>query len=1161
MKNRCYWLFTLPLCIFATAARAEPVVFARELALSPDGRTLAFAWAGDVWTVPIEGGNARRLTVNAAEDGSPVWSPDGRTIAFASNRNGSANVFTMTAAGDEVKRLTFVDRPATPSGWSPDGKYVYFHMRRDGALRFEAQMYRVPAAGGQDWRILECYGAGARPSPDGKFIAFTRGWSPFSRTGYRGSANHDIWLYEPGAGRFLQLTDFNGTDLWPTWRPDGDGVYMISDRPFTPARGRQPDPRGVMNVWYQPLHGDARQITFCVDDRVRDYSVSADGKMLAYTQWDKVYTVDLGGAGATPNADTLTPREIRIDAGGDSSGKPVELKTLTRDADEFETSPDGKEIALVVRGEIFVIKTEAEKPTRRVTDAPSRERDVAWSPDGKALFFVSDRDGHEQVYRATSAETPARALSDSLRFKLERVTDSASIERGPAVSPDGKSLSFTRERGDLIVRDLKTGVERTVFKSCDRPTVRWSPDSKWLAYGVEDNEFNPDIWIEPADGGTPAVNISQHPDADVNPQWSADGQILAFASRREGQDSEVYMVFLAPALDEKSGVDLATYFEKAGEKAKKRKAPGECVASGAIHLGAPPASQPASDAASKPAKPDKPGEKGDWRGRIRKAVQEFLKEDDKKGEKGDKDKKLAEPEYKYDLATAYRRLRRVTSSPVNTTSFALSPDGETVAYTAANEGAPALYTIKWNGQDRKKAVSGGVGGLQWSLDQSRIFYLRSGVPGSCKGDGGDAKEHAFAAKLRIDLAAEASQKFRDGARTMGLMFYHPTLKGLDWPALTARYEALATRVRTTQEFNEIFDFFQGELNASHLGISGPRGGGPPAEPVGYLGAEFDPDFAGPGLRVKSILKDSPADRDESRLFAGDVLLKVNNEPVGPDNAIEAALLATVGDQVIVELAPSPNRPGAAQGASTSNPASAPASIAASAPAPIEVVIRPIAYAAYIELVYEAWVRANTQYVAEKSGGRVAYAHISGMGEPQFYTFERDLYAVAHDKDGLIVDVRNNGGGWTADWVMAVLDVRRHAYTIPRGGTRGYPQDRLIFYSWPKPATMMCNQYSYSNAEIISHAFKTLKRGPLVGMTTFGAVISTGAFELIDGTTIREPFRGWYLLDGTDMEEHGAQPDLLVAETPDDEQHGRHPQLDAAVRATLEEISKAKEPGR
>jgi tricorn protease len=1052
-------------------------------------------------------------------------------------------------------------------------------------------MYRVPAGGGQAWRVMECMGAHLAPSPDGKQLAFTRGWSPFARTGYRGSANHDVWIRDVTSGNFTQLTTFDGTDIYPKWNADSAGVYFLSDRPGTGPTGKSPDPRGTHNVWYQPLGGGvARQLTFETTDRVRDFSVSGDGKTLAYTVWDKVFAGPLNLAAQDGGA--VSAREITIDAGDDLTRKPVDWKSFTKDADEMEVSPDGKEVALVVHGEVFVIRTEPEKPTRRVTNSHARDRQVTWTPDGKALYFVSDADGRESIYRALSGESPHKPLSESLRFTVERVTEHLQREQFPSVSPDGRSLAFVRDRGMLVLRDLQSGVERVLLDGWDTPSVRWSPDSKWLAYQVEDAEFNSDIWIVPADGSAKAVNISQHPDNDLNPQWSADGQVLAFASKRGGFDFDLYMVFLSPQLHEKSTVDLNSYFEAAGKKAKKHKPLKECVASGDITRVGHAASQPASASAPaiqfsngsaakgkgkvrepRPGDPDTPDltPKQKARAGIRESPQEpssrpkkeEKKEDDdddeKEEDKKDDKKDEKEEKYAYGLPSAYRRLRLVTSLPADQSSFALSPDGAMLAFASSHEGTPGVHQVKWNGEDRKRILSSAAGSLQWTQDGAKLFYLKTGVPGSCKEGGGEAKDHGYSAKMMIDFAAEAAQKFDDGARTFGQTFYHPTMKDLDWPALSNKYRELALKVHTTQEFNEVFDLLMGEVNGSHLGISGPPSG-IPNETVGYLGCEFDPAFAGSGLMVSSIVKDSPADRAESLVFVGDVFLRVNGMPVGPDSPIERALLNTVGDQIIIEYLPSEKRAAESQPASTSAPATSQAAdeqvgLAAATKSPKrELVIRPIAYGAFNQLCYQAWVDANAKYVDEKSGGRVAYTHIAGMGESQFHVFERDLYAVAHGKDGLIIDVRNNGGGWTADWVMAVLNVKRHAYTVPRGGTPGYPQDRLIFYAWPKPATMMCNQYSYSNAEIVSHAFKNLKRGPLVGVQTFGAVISTGAFSLIDGTTIRRPFRGWYTIpDGKDMELNGALPDVPMPQTPDDEQNGRRPQLDAAIRATLDQL--------
>jgi len=1122
----------LPLSLVLTSglcapnAYADQVVYARHLSLTRDGKTLAFGWAGDIWTVSSAGGAARRLTVHPSDDSHPVFSPDGERIAFASSRHGANDVFVMTADGYDVTRLTFADRPETPSGWSPDGAYVYYSSRKNGEVDWLPRAYRVPAAGGQSLRAIECGAVDPRPSPDGKYLMLTRGASRWWRTGYRGSANWNVWLRENASGRMIQLTDFDGTDFAPSWTAESNVVYFLSDRV------------GVHNVWRKSVAGgDATQVTHAAGDRVRDFAVSADGGTLVYTQWDKLFVQ------APPDA---APREIVVSAGGDSSAKPVDLKTLTSGADEVSASPDGKELALVERGEIFVIQTEKGRLTRRVTDSVFRDRQVSWSPDGKALYFISDRSGQEDIYRATSSEDPPKALSESLRFKVERITDNPAMEQWPQVSPDGKSLLFVRGLGDVIVRDLKSGDERTLLEQWNWPELAWSPDSKWIAYAVEDEEYNSDIWIVPADGSAAAVNISQHPDNDTNPAWSADGQVLAFSSQRQGFDSDLYLVFLSAQLNEKSSSDLDEYFKQAGERVKKRKPIKDAVASGAITLAGGAASgiedKPKADVAGDAERPKK------LEDQLRSVLKEFLKPPKGDGdEHEDKDAEEQAANYAWNLDTAYRRVRRVTSLPADQWTFALSPDGSTLAFPSRHEGSAKLYTIKWNGREQKSIVSSAVGALQFGFDGKRLYYLKGGVPASCTASGGDQKSHAFRAKMAIVRAEEAAQKFDDAARMLGMRFYHPTLKDLDWGALSKKYRELALQTHTDAEFTEIFNQLQGRLNGSHLGMSGPRRGG--AESIGYLGCDFDPQYAGPGLKVTAVLKNSPADREESRIFVGDILRTVNGSSVGPDAAIEQALIDSAADPVIVSFVPSAQRP-------ADDDKKEPA-----ADGLRELVIRPISYRAFSRLRYQEWVDANERYVDEHSNGRLAYAHISGMGEPQFYTFERDLYAVAHGRDGLIVDVRNNGGGWTADWVMAVLNVRRHAYTIGRGGKRGYPQDRLIFYAWTRPATMMCNQFSYSNAEIVSHAFKNLGRGPLVGMTTFGAVISTGAYGLIDGSRIRMPFRGWYTLpQKQDMELHGAVPTVLVDRTPDDEINGRYPQLDAAIRATLAQIESAKSAG-
>lgn len=1145
----------LAACIVAgcwcAAAQAEAVVFARDLALSPDGQTLAFAWAGDIWTVAASGGQAHRLTVHPANEGDPVFSPDGQWLAFSSDRGGAANVYVTDRNGQEFRRLTFSDRPETPTSWSPDGKFVYFYSRLEGDVSRQPRMYRVPAAGGQVWRALDCHGGAPRLNKAGD-IVFQRGSAVEWRRNYRGSGNFDVYVYTPATQQFTQLTEHPGNDRLPMWDGAGQGVYYLSDR------------GGSVNVWYQPLGGAVEQVTKMAGDDVRDLAVSADGKTLAFTHWDKLYVMNTSDRRAT---------EITVTAGGDMPYNELDRRAFTNDADEAEVSPSGDEVAFVVRGEIFVIKTEEKQPTRRVTQSAARDQQVTWSPDGKALFFVSDEVGQEDIYRAVSAEDPPKALSDSLRFKIERVTDDPAIETEPRLSPDGKQLAFVRGLGDLIIRDLENGKEQALLTGWARPQYRWSPDSRYIAYAREDAEFNSDVWVMPADGAAPAVNISQHPDNDTDPQWSADGQIVAFVSRRDGFDSDLYLAFLSEQLDEKPAIELAAYFKEQGEAVKKRKPLEKAVASGKIALaGQPAATQPTSQPEKKdetaPATTTQPTSKPavdplrkEIGGLLRYFLDDNAKAKDKhgKGDKAEADKKKE----KYRLDTCWRRIRRVTSLPADQERFALSPAGSEIAFASSHDGESRVYTIAWDGTDVKRILGSAAGALHWTLDGKRLFYLQRGVPGSCTASGSDTKSHGFRAPLVLDYAAQARQKFDDGARALGQNFYHPTLKGLDWEALTEKYRTLALKTRTIGEFNQIFNLLLGELNASHLGIYGGRWGEEPrSERYGYLGCTFDPEFPGPGLKVASVLPYSPADNDESRLVPGDVLLKVNGEAVGPDAPLDAALIDTVGDETIIEYLPAPDR--AAKIAAATQPASAlvsaptaePTTAPASAPAPQQLVIRPVSFGTYADVAYDAWVSDNRAFVDAQSGGRVGYLHIRSMDERSFAKFERDLYAAAHGRDGLIIDVRSNGGGWTADWVLAVLTVKRHAYTIPRGGTQGYPQDRLIFYSWTQPATMLCNDESFSNAEIISHAFKNLKRGPLVGTPTHGGVISTGGYNLVDGSLVRMPFRGWYTMDGTDMENHGAVPDVIVLQTPTDEVTGKQAQLAAAVRATLKQLPAA-----
>jgi len=391
--------------------------------------------------------------------------------------------------------------------------------------------------------------------------------------------------------------------------------------------------------------------------------------------------------------------------------------------------------------------------------------------------------------------------------------------------------------------------------------------------------------------------------------------------------------------------------------------------------------------------------------------------------------------------------------------------------------------------------------------------------------------------MEIDYAQERQQIYWEAWRVLNDGFYDPNFHGTDWNELGERYGAWAMRASTNRDFRDVFNMMLGELNASHLGMYGPDRAETQTERTGLLGVEINP--VDDGVVIERVIPNSPADRETSRLTVGDIITAVEGESVGGDVNFYSAMADRVNQKVILTVRGSDG-------------------------AQREVVIRPSANLRGD--LYEEWVRDRRALTERYSDGRLGYIHIQGMNWPSFERFERELVASGEGKEGIVVDVRYNGGGWTTDYLMAVLTVRQHSYTIPRGASEDletehtrfrsyYPfGERLPLAAWTKPAVALCNASSFSNAEIFSHAFKTLGLGTLVGEPTYGAVISTGGAGLIDGSFVRLPFRGWYVKATDENMENGpAVPDVIIETRPDSRAEGEDAQLRAAVRALLRQI--------
>ncbi len=1160
------------------ASNAEPpegsprgnVDLPRFPSISPDGSTVVFSWRGDLWKVSRDGGKATRLTSHPAREHDSAWSPDGSRIVFESDRDGVTNLWSMTPEGTDLRRVTTLDTGVDLGDvcLGIDGEpEIMFSAYLEAEPYRSTRPYEVPLIGGEPRRSHDAFGGAAVRSEDGRRVAFERGGARTTRRHYRGEDRRSIWTFDPTLGTFSSLSEWKGNEFDPRWS-GSDGVLFLSDRLGD-----------TVNIHHTSVDDGATEpITRFEEIDVHSFDATPDGRFVVLHRWDQLYSIDL-------DDEDPTPRPIHITAAEDSL-EDDRVVDVSRRVTEASMNPDGKSMAMVAYGDIFVRGTEDDSETFRVTRTPGREFDIAWSPDGRTLYFTAVDQGETSIRAAVVERTrgeireahsrvaaPADAdvdpadsevgedaettdtdvdvpeaevkasededgSNDTLDDGSDRWVDVRGVRssvlidgvghpRDPMPSPDGTRIAFVRNGGDLTIRDLDTGEDMLLQPGWDAGIdATWSPDGDWIAFAQSDLNFNRDVFVVPADGSAEPSNISMHPDNDRSPRFSGDGRVLAFASERGDEDYDVYLVMLDAELEKLAPRELEEYFEDRRAAAKKRK--------------------PLDPKISEEAVEEEDAEEGEEKEDDGSEVAEAGSGSVGKSEGMDdtspvETEEAVEPAFdQEDLDTAYLRLRRVTDLPGNVSGLELLPAGDEVVFGYGTDApnAEGLYKIAWDGGDRKR-LRDTMSLMHLNLSGNTLVGVdRSQAVTVDVAKGGKTETVPIKDRIRISRVEESGEKFREAASIMGQMFYDPTMKNLDWSDVSDRYHGLARGTRTADEFNWVGDRMLGELSSSHQGIRAPRRSLDATASYGRLGIRVEP--VEDGYQVLETTPEGPAEESDTPLQVGDVVVGIEGRAFdlesAPPETITSRLEGRSGKETLVTVR---------------------RDVGLDAPAEIDLLLVPITRRAESQLRYREMQRRRTALVDDWSGGRLGYAHIRGMDQRSLDEFERDLFAAAAGRDGLLVDVRDNGGGWTTDRLLASIMVQPHAYTVPRGAdpavTGGYPQDRLFIQRYTLPMNMLCNEKSYSNAEIISHAFKTLDRGTLVGQQTHGSVISTGGTSLVDGTTVRLPFRGWFLPDGTDMENNGAMPDIVVVQRPRDEVEGKDPQLKAAVEDLLRRI--------
>jgi len=843
----------------------------------------------------------------------------------------------------------------------------------------------------------------------------------------------DIWTVSLDSGDAKRLTIHQAYESYPKWSLDGKKIAFSSNR------------FGNNDIFTIPATGG-------IPKRLTYHSAND-----VLNQWTTKNTLLFSTARLFRQVERINETYSVKDIGG------TPKRILNSLGDMPVLSPDGKNIAFT-RGSCRIEREDYKGPANRdiwlyniekkeytkLTIYDGNDFYPRWQDNDTILFissfmdsnvswltdnkllFTSDRNGVQNIFMVLSDDKDEKNLFKTLKRKIIQITNTKVIESDLMISPDKKKLAFLRGSGKLIIADISNE-------------------------GVLTNEKTLlDGWASPS-----GLN------------WSPDSQWLAYSKSDLNFNSEV---FIHKADNSKKPVNISMHprvdaspvWSKDGSKLgfiSQRNNQNYDI--WYVWL----------------KKSDWEKTKLDWdnedgKKEKKKPVKDFKDKNDKKSKK----KSTIKP-VQIDFENIYERLVQVTSLPGDETSFLFSKDGKTIYFTASLPGTKGnnLFSIKWDKTKMKAIIKGGKNpaGLELDTKGSYIYMLtKGGKLARMSVKGNKFEGMPFKAKMTINHPMENVQIFNDATETLNRRFYDPNFHGKDWLGLQKKYKKLVLKASTSKDFRDMYNNMLGQLNASHMGLYGRDRAKTQRETTGLLGAQIS--IIPEGALVERVILGSPADKVKSKLAKGDVIVSIDGVIIDDKTNYYSLLNNKVNEQVLLEV--------------KNNEILR------------TVIIRP--KASLRAELYEQWVKERKKLTEKYSNGKLGYLHIRGMDMNSFERFEREITASGYGKKGIIIDVRFNGGGWTTDYLMATLNVKQHSYTVPRGASKNLEKEhkkfreyyafgeRLPFGVWTKPSIAICNENSYSNAEIFSHAYKTLGIGKLVGMPTFGAVISTSGKGLL-----------------------------------------------------------------
>ena len=1083
----------LPVFLFLAVALAgafplqaqDGPLWMRYPAISPDGQNILFCYQGDIYRVSASGGTAVPLTISDSYDYAPVWSPDGASVAFASDRYGNFDVFVMPSAGGEATRLTYHSAAEIPSSFTADGRRVLFSAARQDLVtnvQFPmgtfSELYSVPVNGGEPALVLTQPAIAATVNPAGDKIIYydQKGFEDEWRKHHTSAIARDIWVYDLKTKKNTKLTTFAGEDRDPVFDADGDDFYYLSEQ------------SGSFNVYRSSLSrpDQSTAVTSFTKNPVRFLTRSKSG-VLCFGYDGEIYT----------KTGDAAPQKVAIRVAQDGRRVLPQNVPVQGGITEMRLSPNGKEIAYVFRGEVFVSSVEG-GVAKRITNTPWQERSVSFSPDGRTLVYAAEKDNNWNIYSTSIDRKEEPYFYASTVLKNDVVIATPAEEYQPAFSPDGKEVAYLENRVVLKVVNLASKETRTILPaeynysySDGDQSYRWSPDGKWfLVQFGHVRLFTPQVGLVSSDGKGQVINLTKSGFSCYDPRWGMDGTMTYFGSAREGAIDQAGntatvditgIFFTREAYDRfrlsKSDFDLLKEQE---DKAKDEKDKAE--------------KDKAKDAKGK----DKEGVKKDEK--PKDIVIEFEGLEDRKA--------------------------RFTINSADIADVALTKTGDKLFYLARFEKGYDLWMTELRTKDTKLFAKLGAesASMELSADGKALFVLAEGRVTKIDPESAKMEPVAIGGEMVLDPTAEKAYMFDHMWRQIKQKFLVADLYGADWDYYYATYRKFLPFITNNYDYSEMVSEMLGELNASHTGCGYNGPSMPTGDATASLGIFLDYDFAGPGLKVAEIIAGGPLDKANLKIRAGHVIEKIDGQVL--DGTVDHArfLNRKAGQLTLL---------------SVFDPATQKRWEEAVKPVPIGRQTS--------QLLYRRWVKARRAEVDRLSGGRVGYVHVASMNDSSMRTVIEEVLGLAVDKEALIVDTRFNGGGNLHDRLADFLAGKKVFDIVPRGQLVGYePYDK-----WIKPSIVLIGECDYSDAHLFPEEYKIRGIGKTLGMPVPG----TGTFvwweTQIDPTIyFGIPQGGWRMPDGRLCEGNQLEPDIRVKNDPDVMAAGRDEQIEAAVKELL-----------